>query len=73
MAEILKPHKTDSQKSWAFRDRKLRDAQSKRKLRSPHAFVISLWLYRFFGPWPLRAKPRSGHGRAPFRKQPWTF
>jgi len=73
MAEIPGTHKTDSQKSWTFGDRKLRDAQSKRKLRSLHAFVISRWLYRFFSPWPLRVKPRSSHGRAPFRKQPWTF
>ena len=35
MAEIPGAHKTDSQKSWAFGDRKLRDVRSKRKLRSP--------------------------------------
>jgi hypothetical protein len=57
MAEIPAAHKTDSQKSWAFGDRKLRNAWSKRKLRSPHAFVIRRWLYCFFGYWPLRVKP----------------
>jgi hypothetical protein len=35
MTEILVAHKTDSQKSWPIRDRKLREVEKKRKLRSP--------------------------------------
>ncbi|MFC3325332.1 hypothetical protein [Mesorhizobium cantuariense] len=43
MTEIPDAHKTDSQKTWAFRDRKCREVEEKRKLQSLAHFLAG-WL-----------------------------
>jgi hypothetical protein len=45
MTEIPNAYKTDSQKTWAFRDRKLREVEEKRKLQSPTSALPADWLY----------------------------
>jgi hypothetical protein len=45
MTEIPDAHKTDSQKTWTFRDRKLREGEEKRKLQSLAAALPVDWLY----------------------------
>jgi hypothetical protein len=44
MTEIPDAYKTDSQKTWTFRDRKLREVEEKRKLQSPAANLLTDWL-----------------------------
>jgi hypothetical protein len=45
MTEIPNAYKTDSQKTWAFRDIKFREVEEKRKLQSLAAPLPVDWLY----------------------------
>jgi hypothetical protein len=58
MTEILDAHKTDSQKSWPIRDRKLREVKKKRKLKSPTSAQAGSLASLVFQPLALAISPQ---------------
>ena len=72
MAEIPDAHKTDSQKTWAFRDIKLREVERKRKLQSPIPALSASAGFNGFpasGPCDSACRNRSSSRRFPQHRQ----